>query len=313
LANAGKTVFSKEAVLARQLYAYGMLHAERPLHRAREALWTNAEDYIDTLETAAAQLDSALATRLTRIGGSLHRDHPNRGKPQPTIIEIRDAARRLLASECAAFLLNANPIVSERWDPYVRWKNELLHCDDTVHTVITFNYDRLLEVLGLGPSVVLPELAAGSSGLIRVLKLHGSVDWKRTKSGYEQVQTMPGYFHLTCSDDELAIAPPGPGKKELSNAGLRPLWDLALAELGVADAIFFVGYRFPPTDALARRELLGALNPRADLHIVLGPKDSDDVVRLRELLQFFSPDKHPRVHHMWSQDFLGCAPTGLLG
>jgi hypothetical protein len=309
---AGATLFSKASNLMRQLYAYGMLHAERPPGSAREAIWTNAEDFIDTLETAATESDSALAHRLNNISDNIYGEYIGPEKPRPTLPELRDAGRRLLAAECSAFLLNAAPLASERWDPYKRWKNEVLNCAETVHTIITFNYDRLLEVLGLAKWVDLPQTAATSTGLVRVLKLHGSVDWKRAAGQYAQVQTRPAYFHLTCADDELAIAPPGPDKRELANSGLRPLWDRALEELGIADAVFFVGYRFPPTDALARRELLHALNARASVHIVLGPKVSDDVVRLRELLQFFSPSVPPQVHRMWSQDFLSCCPTGLL-
>jgi hypothetical protein len=60
-----------------------------------------------------------------------------------------------------------------------------------------------------------------------------------------------------------------------------------------ADAIVFVGYRFPPTDAEARKKLLSAIEgnnkgaPRHHLkvHIVLGPKLSDDVERLHGLIE----------------------------
>ena len=90
----------------------------------------------------------------------------------------------------------------------------------------------------------------------------------------------------------------------------------------------FVGYRFPPTDANARRRLLRAIERRVKrpqwetrlaLHVVLGP-DCRDARRLEELLRFAArrgglQDNGEswvplqangfriRVHQLFSQDF----------
>jgi hypothetical protein len=53
-----------------------------------------------------------------------------------------------------------------------------------------------------------------------------------------------------------------------------------------ADAIVFVGYRFPETDNLAKSILLGALkkNANAYVHVVLGSNDPD-TARVQSMLE----------------------------
>jgi hypothetical protein len=55
---------------------------------------------------------------------------------------VRTTARRLVAAECAAFLQHVDP-TREQWRPYRRWAASLTPND----TVVTFNYDRVLEML----------------------------------------------------------------------------------------------------------------------------------------------------------------------
>jgi hypothetical protein len=201
--------------------------------------------------------------------------------------KFRDGVRRFVAAQCCAFLEGAN-LEEERWSPYKRWAGELGPSD----TIITFNYDRVLELLG-GFHVVDFASPKPHPTLPQVLKLHGSVDWRRVEDGaavrYEV--TDDPRFVLRCEDSEIGVATPGPSKK-IATKELKNLWDRALHELRAADAIVFVGYRFPPSDAEAREKLLRAirLNHRRaphtlNVHIVLGPKRSDDVFRLEGLLR----------------------------
>jgi hypothetical protein len=132
-------------------------------------------------------------------------------------------------------------------------------------------------------------------GCCPLLKLHGSVDWRRQapvngKIGFEMMTDDPT-FALVCNDDELAIASPGPSKKRAA-AEFKELWRLAEKSLTSADSIVFVGYRFPETDAHAREQLLSAIrenNPgkdphRLSMHIVLGHPGRDST-RLEALLR----------------------------
>jgi hypothetical protein len=139
-------------------------------------------------------------------------------------------------------------------------------------------------------------------GCTPVLKLHGSLDWKKQfiSTGAGAAPTMfirrdHPLFALDCPEAELAIATPGPSKKREAT-GFRELWRLARKALTEADAVVFVGYRFPPTDADAREQLLKAIGDNGSpdnekrpkqlsLHVVLG-KSPDDADRLASLLHF---------------------------
>ena len=155
------------------------------------------------------------------------------------------------------------------------------------------------------------------------------MDWKRSKSGSAcsfSVESKSD-FCVHCPPEEIAIATPGPTKKATATE-LRFLWEFAKKSIREAEAIVFVGYRFPPSDAQARGEILGAIldnaEPHLALHTVLGPnRGFDDSVRLAALLtttceragrvsrsaaKIFSLVQHP----MWSQDFFSVWHRDIL-
>ena len=193
--------------------------------------------------------------------------------------------------------------MTERWQPYWDWLR--LVCPND--WIISFNYDLLVETLlkastkPLGkarkknfeqePIVVLAptDEAPSFPGRAKMLKLHGSVDWKRTSVGY--VQTENGRFALTCADEEIGIASPGSNKLLESNDGLKPLWTLADAALRQCDAIVLLGYRFPPSDAHARRTIVSALAAHSDkkhhrnAHVVL-MNNSPEAGRTAGILEY---------------------------
>jgi hypothetical protein len=316
LGDARKAALGENATMARRLYLIGsrddrgtLHHADREKRAKYSGMWGDAEEFLDTLETAALTEDGALARRLARVVGSL--TSPN---ATPPIRDLRDAARKMLALECATFL-HESDVASERWEPYRTWR-DILQKDDTrkdgnQHTIITFNYDLVLEMLGLQDWVILPDRAPTKSC---ILKLHGSTNWKRGMKGEGFALETDPHFLATCRPNQLAIAPPGPSKATIVSDDFENLWKHAESRLGQADSIIFVGYRFPPTDSTARRRILTAANPEAGMNIVLGPSDPNgDVARLSGLLKFQSPNQVATVHRMWAQDFLGVCPTGLFG
>jgi hypothetical protein len=249
---------------------------------------------------------------------------------------LRGAARRLIAAECCSFLEEAN-LDEERWAPYRSWAETLKFPD----VILTFNYDRVLETLGRFV-IVPPDGSYDNDGKAAVFKLHGSVDWQRlegppvngVKGRYSS--TTDPRFALTCADYQIGIATPGPTKR-ISTKELEAIWDGALAHLKEADAIVFVGYRFPPTDAEAREKLLGAIRENRSsqsgrshhlyLHIVLGPNRADaNVERLTGLLgQVMAqagriesgPVTHTEtfsigVHPLYAEDFFTVSSPGTL-
>jgi hypothetical protein len=190
---------------------------------------------------------------------------------------LRTSARRLIAAECCSFLEGVD-VESERWQPFRAWERGLGPDD----TLISFNYDRVVEKLKEARrtskiSVVLPVPKIDLEdyeGCCKLLKLHGSVDWKKTKDARSVTVAMGKPLHaLECDASELAIATPGPSKLR-ETEDFKPLWNVGLAAIQEADVIVFLGYRFPETDAFARRSLLDAISrntvDKLSLHAVLG-------------------------------------------
>lgn len=267
-------------------YQFGKLDNYDNMNGGGERLWDDAEQFLDALDAASrGNGDGPSAKRILEIANSVADDH----RPAPPIALLNAAAQRLVAAECSLFAIDADT-TTERWDPYVRWAEQLRYTD----TIVTFNYDVVPELLGLKPWL------NGDSEFSepfeeddrpRVLKLHGSVNWRRETLGpneYSFKVESDYAFSLTCEDRALAIATPGPTKAERCEQ-LRAIWRLAETELASADRIVFVGYRFPETDAQAKRRLLAAIGVKRTRNIyadiVLGPDTNHrDIARLRAML-----------------------------
>lgn len=254
-------------------------------------LWENAEEFLDQLD-AAAENESAASRIFRPMTSELNNAPWISGVETP---DLRDAARRLVAAACCAFLHGANTN-EERWQPYQAWAADLTSSD----TVVTFNYDRVLETLG-GFDVVVPAppevltsqvvpLVPPLGAKPKVFKLHGSVDWRRELEKPVRYLLASPEYALECDGVNIGIATPGPTKR-LATQELSRLWTDACEHIQRAEVIVFVGYRFPRTDAEARGTLLKAIrenkSPHLELHIVLGPdRRIPDVVRLQQLLRY---------------------------
>jgi hypothetical protein len=231
-------------------------------------------------------------------------------------------ARRIVAAECCAFL-ESNPVVvgtrdrarvCERWLPYATWGWNLTAAD----TMITFNYDRLLENLreeltraaangaewDHGPPLRVVEVPADLSrpGAVKVLKVHGSVDWLLDGAGGFRVAR--GNPWLTADELDLAIGTPGPGKLHAATGPFAWLWKAACEAIRAAKEVILVGYRFPETDSFARNQILDALRDSSveQVQVVLGPH-SPDAPRVQSLIRMTRPAKVV-TRPLWSQDFL---------
>jgi hypothetical protein len=327
------------------LYHYGRRFPEGSvLRRGRtvangELLWNDAEDFLDHLDVASRPDRIDIAAHVNEILARCHGLMTQGTSVAPGTLRlpdlggIRTAARRLVAAECC-LLEQPGAVDTERWGPYRRWAENLRK---VATTVVTFNYDRVVESVVPHGWVACKEYVTGWSKQPCVLKLHGSVDWKldqtrrtvRHQNGLIQVQFVEGRPDeaLHCSDRELCIATPGPTKTTSTDSEgvLGPLWITAEGALRSAEAIVFVGYRFPPSDAHARTTLLTAIlesgQKHVDIHIVLGPNRNADVVRLEHLLRYVM-DRAGRTdldnigrgggetsyrlwwHPLWAEDFL---------
>jgi hypothetical protein len=244
--------------------------------------WRDAEEFLDFLETA-------IAAGTVRHGLL---EHEARGY-HLTLQEVHNQAVCEVASEC---LFNqAGSYNSEAWEPYVEWANRLTKND----TIITFNYDTVLEMIASWPAGKgrfhfpaaygnpQPELKLKPEA-VNVLKLHGSVTWFE---GMEPLKDISSVIAMLKSGAVPIMGTPGPAKRERSTE-FAQLWEAARQALIAATYIIFLGYRFPPSDSHARGMLLGAIRENdgpelVRVRTVLGPRTSADAsVRLAKLLEY---------------------------
>jgi hypothetical protein len=320
---------AEEQFRARLFYKYG---------RDRR-YWDHAEQFLDLVETADIETGSTsshghslLQSMLTdtvrypeiqtieerAISGERRLvERPGPAYTFRTIGELAAASRRALAVDCSIFLRSAQ-LETERWSPYTHWARRL----KPNHTVVTFNYDYVPELLASVEDTTLRVIKptaeiksairhARLAKMVPVLKVHGSVTWVRNGEAIDALKLDDPSMGDPLRD--VVIGVPGPKKSSLiRDKVLGLLWESMLEVLATARHVIFVGYRFPPTDADARKELAAALGGNRNRTIglpvstVLGPRiDSDDSVRLREILRYarIAPNAIHQIP-LYAEDYL---------
>jgi hypothetical protein len=292
-----------------------------PRNKTFPQMWADAEQYLDDLDTAVSSPEGPAAARLKSV--IRHANFPSK----IDFLSLANTTHRIIAAECSAFLEDKN-IEFEIWQPYIRWAKML----DYNHTIITFNYDRVLETLaginkiqwfGLNSFVGIighnQEMATKVQQIALAVKLHGSIDWKKNESqSPHDIERGEPVEALICDPDQLVIATPGPTKHGMVSGTLGKHWKIAEEALSKADVVFFIGYRFPQTDAEARGRLLGALmkneSPDLRLYTVLGPENNPDSQRLEALLNYATKGKAKVTRlPLWAQDFMSvCNPDFIF-
>lgn len=259
---------------------------QRLYHRGKEeGAWEHAEEFLELL--ASANYDDALSKSICRMYSQVEGDRLDVNRSP--LDELTRRAKRALAAECSRFTAGAD-MATERWLPYEMWMRALVPGHDKI---ITFNYDNVLErVAEPGKhEVLLPQTAesqASRTGCVPIAKLHGSVLWR-----YQSQKCQAVDMRTALQDDEatVAIGVPGIRKMDFVRKVCAPLWSLAERWIASAEAVVFLGYRFPQTDSESRRRILGAMRGGAApscLHItvVLGPNRlAPDVVRTERLIE----------------------------
>jgi SIR2-like protein len=280
-------------------------------------LWGDAEEFLDRLDIATSEPTGMLARDVRKC----LRDMAQRPGVDADLFEtlglylpdiIHTEAIRFVAGACSAFLVRAaqNPTVvdrSEQWDPYRRWFDQLRLGYDSV---ITFNYDEALDLLAsygkrkysqrrfISPVVDGEAFAVPALQCVPIYHLHGHVRWKRVDDTIRLGE--PAYV----DPQNSVIGLPGQQKSALPDGLLRCVWDPAMAAIRDAEAIVFVGYRFPETDNMAKRRIIEALqkNSEGKVHVVLGANNID-TPRVQAMLEWTRAPSAVKVHPMWSQDF----------
>jgi hypothetical protein len=123
-----------------KVFDYGLGNA--PRNRTLPKMWADAEEYLDYLDTAVTFPQSPAAARVNSVINST-------GLARTVEIPLLAVTtRRIIAAECSVFLEGTDTNL-EKWRPYYRWAKML----DYNHTIITFNYDRVLEIVSEIPNI----------------------------------------------------------------------------------------------------------------------------------------------------------------
>ena len=152
--------------------------------------------------------------------------------------------------------------------------------NDRVNTIITFNYDLLVEDsldrLGLAydyglrsSSVVFDSTArckqTSDSQAMKVLKLHGSVNWAAFD---EQLKVkVYGDYEAVLNANRSPLLVPPTWRKAFSE--LSAVWDDAVGSLQTATRIIIIGYSMPSTDQHFKYLLAAGLQGNISLRTLL--------------------------------------------
>lgn len=259
----------------------GSLFGQPPGHRG-EKHFEHAEDFLVRLEHMAdEQLKDSLQAALGAVYAEEDQGEAAVGSARSKVIrryydaelswefmrqvtkdQLLKVAKLLLALECEEFV-KPDWADHEEFTPYKNWAERLNEND----SIITFNYDRVVELALDGRQLVVTDRMGDQQG-VRVHKLHGSTNWW-LDGQYLKEQAEP------CTDGRHVPLVAIPGRSKMADtAMLASLWEKARQKLAKADEVYIVGYGMPESDAKAREFILTALreNQKDDLSIsiVLG-------------------------------------------
>lgn len=271
--------------------------------------WAHAEDFL-------AYLDSATTSPVKQgvVEELLSSPAPGGLGRGTTAEEVLVAARQVIAAQCD--FANVANLESESWAPYLRWARQL-NDDDAI---ISFNYDLVLETIGkardvpaIGEPTVqgLPEALVRASGCVPIYKLHGSIDWEELPTGDLRRFPEPLSTRLERAG-RIALAAPGPAKRRAVAGPFARIWKDALEHLRHAEAVVFIGYRFPPSDSESLLRLTDAIKraggpKKVRYHVVLGPGPDPAIDRLEGILEHttrMNSSAEVVVHPLFAQDFM---------
>jgi hypothetical protein len=244
-----------------------------------------------SLEETVSSLDLYLKLSL---GGIISEEIPFRKFEEAMNNQSKDYKRKMNRESCFSRL----PCMAEwEWRGLVRTiysslkhKNiaksplsMILRKIPDLGTIITFNYELSLEQCCPKPFVYSNPLNPTKKSGLHLFKLHGSLNWRETKRGVENVsekirRSVPMEFHRDGTWVQPSIIGPTLFKQEVTidfqndNRAkfYKTLWRMCWDSLREADALVFVGFSFPQTDVHAAALFRSAhLNGKGFRRVVL--------------------------------------------
>ncbi|MDB4954243.1 MAG: hypothetical protein JWO36_1812 [Myxococcales bacterium] len=252
----------------------------------------------------------SLPVGLSRFGGDFEQLLSYLAERQPWLDDgdaLRNRAAFLDVSRTVTELLRERQMAAVRM-PQPSWLGELIgYWQRMRSTVITFNYDVLVEAAAVQPNSVqswshlyrapvVPAAARTAAVLggsrpeaFALLKLHGSVTW--FWSGVDSIASDSIYdaglrggwsveglsslyeedLDVLLADKVPMVVPPTATKSVFyDNATLRCQWQLAADALAQADELVLIGYSLPPSDTVVRSLLRTTFRGESVIAVDLG-------------------------------------------
>jgi hypothetical protein len=220
----------------------------------------------DVISAIAATLDYCHATKRHPRDVVLCVEPPREPLPHWTKSHARRAAHNV-----------------PRYDFYMGLINGRLceQAESRSNTIITFNYDLVVEeslrLIDVPFSYTLPSEVAiddtarstgitGETDALRLLKLHGSVNWGYPDTRDEGLTIFGDYASARRGAKYLQIVPPT--WKKNFGAELSKVWEMAVAALRDATRIVMIGFSIPEGDAHFKYLLAAGLRQNISLSSV---------------------------------------------
>ncbi|WP_421955786.1 SIR2 family protein [Polaromonas sp.] len=183
----------------------------------------------------------------------------------------------------------------------------------TENTFITFNYDTLMEdsLKALGVSYSLGFDPGGKDPKqtdVRLLKLHGSVNWVVAKGSRTKVTVMENYRSVVNAGLVPQIIPPT-WKKD-SRGAFEAIWGQSIAALADATRVVVLGFSIPPTDLHFKYLLAAGLRENYSLREIVFVNPDPGMTLVQERCEsLFANRQHNaaklRFVDMRSESFVG--------
>ena len=184
-------------------------------------------------------------------------------------------------------------------------------------TILTFNYDTLIEESFGRDTVWTPrggygdgvhgitahwckrwfkdrEIPSLQKSTVRLLKLHGSINWTTYKTGHVKLKDRP-FVVRAGWEEKVSILPPGWNKK-INIHPYKLLWKEARLRLEQCQTLIIIGYSLPEADLLAKAlfsEVVRSRGARNDYLKQLHLADPIDSVK-QKFIDLFAPAMNAR-------------------